>query len=174
MSCSLLYIFSFDVCIVNNSFQGKFVYKKDYLCNIIKNRDCMKKYLGRIVLLVMLVPVFVHAETLSDGENVKILNESNFTAETAKGIVLVDFWATWCPPCRQMAPIVEELSGELKGKVKFGKVDVDSNKNLAARYQIRSIPTFILFKNGKKVDQIVGAVEKQDLKDFILKYTDKK
>lgn len=134
----------------------------------------MKKYFGWIVLLIMFVPVFVYAETASDDKNVKVLNKSNFTAETAKGVVLVDFWATWCPPCRKMAPVVEEVAGELKGKAKFGKVDVDSNKNLATRYQIRSIPTFILFKDGKKVDQIIGAVEKKDLKDFILKYTDKK
>ena len=92
-----------------------------------------------------------------------------------KGKVLfVDFWATWCPPCRQMSPIVDEIAKELKGKAKFGKVDVDSNKDLATKYQIRSIPTFILFKNGKKVDQIVGAVEKKDLKDFVLKHVDKK
>lgn len=134
----------------------------------------MKKYLGWIVLMIMFVPVFAHAGTASDEKNVKVLNESNFTAETAKGVVLVDFWATWCPPCRKMAPVVEEIAGELKGKVKFGKVDVDSNKNLAEKYKIRSIPTFILFKNGKMVDQIIGAVEKQELKDFILKYTDKK
>ncbi len=135
----------------------------------------MKKIVGQLLLLMMFIPFFAQAENKSDKkENVKVLDASNFSAEISKGVVLVDFWATWCPPCRQMAPIVEEIAGELKGKVKFGKVDVDLNKELATKYQIRSIPTFIVFKDGKKVDQMIGAVEKNVLKDLVLKYTDKK
>ena len=115
----------------------------------------MKRYLSQIILLMMFVPVFAQEKSNSGSGDVKVLNASN-------------------PPCRQMSPIVDEIAKELKGKAKFGKVDVDSNKDLATKYQIRSIPTFILFKNGKKVDQIVGAVEKKDLKDFVLKHVDKK
>jgi thioredoxin 1 len=75
--------------------------------------------------------------------------------------VLVDFWAVWCGPCKMIAPFVEELSKEYEGKVKVGKVDVDNNPNTSMTYGIRSIPTLLIFKDGKIVDQIVGAVPKQ-------------
>ena len=74
--------------------------------------------------------------------------------------VLVDFWADWCMPCKMIAPIVEELSQEYDGKFGFAKVDVDSNPKTAMNYGIRSIPTLLIFKDGKPVDQIVGAVPK--------------
>ena len=74
--------------------------------------------------------------------------------------VLVDFWADWCMPCKMIAPIVEELSQEYEGKVGFAKVDVDSNPRTAMNYGIRSIPTLLIFKEGKPVEQIVGAVPK--------------
>jgi thioredoxin 1 len=77
--------------------------------------------------------------------------------------VLVDFWAEWCGPCRMVGPIVDELAGEYEGKVKIGKVDVDSNQ-VATKYGIRSIPSLLIFKNGEVVDQIVGAVPKAQLK----------
>ncbi|MEX2639729.1 MAG: thioredoxin, partial [Balneolales bacterium] len=78
--------------------------------------------------------------------------------------VLVDFWAEWCGPCRMVGPIVEELAGEYEGKVKIGKVDVDSNPQVSTRYNIRSIPALLIFKNGEVVDQIIGAVPKAELK----------
>ena len=77
--------------------------------------------------------------------------------------VLVDFWAEWCGPCKMVSPIVEELSNDYNGKVKVTKLDVDSNPQTATNYGIRGIPTLLMFKDGAAVDQIVGAVPKQDI-----------
>ncbi len=82
--------------------------------------------------------------------------------------VLVDFWATWCGPCKALSPKLEEMSGEYTGKVKFAKMDVDQNREVPARFGIRGIPTLILFKGGKMVDQIVGNQPK-DVIDQLLK-----
>lgn len=94
------------------------------------------------------------------------LTDNSFEDEVTQSDkpVLVDFWAEWCGPCRMVSPIVEELAGEYEGKLKVGKVDVDSNPEVSMKYGIRSIPTLLIFKNGEVVDQIVGAVPKAQLK----------
>ena len=94
------------------------------------------------------------------------LNEQNFkdTISSAAVPVLVDFWAPCCGPCKAIAPILEELSGELDGKVQITKVNVDENSTIAAEYNIRAIPTLLLFKNGSLAEQFVGMVGKDDLK----------
>jgi len=93
------------------------------------------------------------------------LTDDNFSAEVLYSDVpvLVDFWATWCGPCRMIAPIVKELSGEYEGKAKVCKLDVDSAQKTAAEFGIRSIPTLLIFKGGKVADQLIGAVPKQQI-----------
>lgn len=78
-------------------------------------------------------------------------------------LVVVDFWATWCGPCKMIAPILEELANEYDGKVKITKLDVDSNNQTAGKYNIMSIPSLLFFKNGEVVDQVVGAIPKSQL-----------
>jgi thioredoxin 1 len=91
------------------------------------------------------------------------ITDSTFETEVLQSNVpvLIDFWATWCGPCRLIAPIIEELAGEYDGKAKICKLDVDNNQQVSTTYGIRSIPTLLIFKGGEVVDQIVGAVPKQ-------------
>ncbi|NIR49372.1 thioredoxin [candidate division KSB1 bacterium] len=93
------------------------------------------------------------------------LTDDNFESEVLSSDVpvLVDFWAEWCGPCKMVAPSVAELADEYEGKAKVGKLDVDSNQNVAAKYGIRSIPSLLIFKGGEVVDQIIGAVPKNQI-----------
>jgi len=94
------------------------------------------------------------------------LDEASFDAEVGKHkeLLMVDFWAEWCAPCRAIAPTLEELAADSKGTVSLAKVNVDDSPALAARYGIRSIPTILFMKEGKVVDQVIGAVPKSQLK----------
>jgi thioredoxin 1 len=93
-----------------------------------------------------------------------VLTDSNFQSETAKyPIMLVDFWAPWCGPCRMVGPIIEQLAREYSGRVAFGKVNVDENQMISGSFGIQSIPTMMIFKGGKAVDVMIGALPKAQI-----------
>ena len=100
----------------------------------------------------------------------KPVTDSEFEMATKNGLVLVDFWAEWCGPCRAIGPKLEEIAQEMGSKVTVLKLDVDNNQQTAANFGIRSIPTMILFKNGKPVDQVMGNLPKENIVSFIEKH----
>ena len=104
-------------------------------------------------------------------ENVMEFNDQNFDSDVLKAEmpVLVDFWAVWCGPCKAIAPIVEEVANDYSGKIRVGKMDVDSNNQVAMRYGIRSIPTLLLFSGGEGVDQVIGNVGKESIESMLSK-----
>ena len=104
--------------------------------------------------------------------NVIAVNDASFEQEVEKsdGLTIVDFWATWCGPCRMIAPILDQLAVEYEGKVKVAKVDVDANIKTGSRFNVRSIPMLLFFKGGKVVDQIIGAVPKSHIESKLQKH----
>lgn len=94
------------------------------------------------------------------------LTNENFDKETKTGVILVDFWATWCGPCRMLGPVIDQLSEEMK-TLKFGKVNVDEQPGLSERFEVASIPTLLLFKNGQVIANRTGAASKESLREWI-------
>lgn len=105
---------------------------------------------------------------MADKNLIKHLTDANFSQEVAKGVTAVDFHADWCGPCRMLAPVLEQVAGEVKGKAAIGKVDIDSEQKTAAQFQITSVPTVILFKDGKEVNRLIGLRNAEAIKEFIL------
>lgn len=102
-------------------------------------------------------------------ENIKEFNDQNFETEVLKSStpVLVDFWAEWCMPCRMLAPTIDKIAKDYAGKVKVGKVDTDSNRDVSIKYGINAIPTVILFKNGQVAQKFVGLRQEKDFKEAL-------
>lgn len=103
---------------------------------------------------------------------IKDLTDQTFEKETSTGVTLTDFWATWCPPCRMQAPIIQEIDKEYAGQVKVTKMDVDANQGTPMKFGIMSIPTLIVKKDGKVIDKLVGLHSKDQLKQVLAKYVD--
>ena len=99
---------------------------------------------------------------------VKKISGDEFNEEIAKGLTLIDFFADWCGPCRMLAPVLEEVASDLEGKATIAKLDIDQYQEIATEYQITSVPTIILFKDGKEAGRIVGLRDATQLKEFIL------
>lgn len=100
-------------------------------------------------------------------EDIKHFSADTFNKDIARGVVLVDFYADWCGPCRMMTPVLENVAKEVKGQAVIGKLDIDSAQNIASEYQVTSIPTLILYKEGKEVGRLVGLRDAAALKQFI-------
>ncbi|MDR2405290.1 MAG: thioredoxin [Deltaproteobacteria bacterium] len=103
-------------------------------------------------------------------ENILVLTDGTFNDSLPSSTTLVDFWAPWCGPCQALAPVLEELSVELKGKIGFAKINVDENNEMASKYKIRSIPCLIIFNEKSEVGRIVGHKDKEELKKELGKY----
>ena len=105
-----------------------------------------------------------------NNDNVPELTNGEFEEFTKDGVAVIDFFAEWCMPCLMMSPIVEELAEKMEGKIKFGKVNVDDNPEIARKFKISSIPNFILFKDGKAVESFIGAMSAEDFEERLGKF----
>lgn len=105
---------------------------------------------------------------MSEKGSIKHLTDADFESEIQKGVTLVDFHANWCGPCRMLAPVLEQVAKDVKGKAVVAKIDIDSEQKTASHFQITSVPTMILFKNGKEINRLIGLRNAEAVKDFIL------
>lgn len=121
-------------------------------------------------ILGLLIGIIVYSfykmkniKNVPPSNKIKILNNKNFKTVVKKGLVLVDFWAPWCAPCKMIAPTLNEIAEEESDKITIGKVNVDENNPISQKYNIRNIPTLILFKDGKEIKRIMGVKPKKTL-----------
>ena len=118
-----------------------------------------------VILRYITMAKMKNTPMVADHENVLTLTDKNFQQQTKNKVVLVDFWATWCAPCRMMAPVLNDVASELTGNSLVGKINIEQHQTLAQKFNVRSIPTLILFKNGTEINRFVGIKSK----DFLLK-----
>jgi thioredoxin 1 len=129
----------------------------------------MGAYITYIIAAIFIGYIFYNFMKVRKGmnqppsENVKILTDANFAKTISNGVSLVDFWAAWCGPCKVVGPIINELADEIDGKANICKLDIDKNQATAQKYGIQSIPTILIFKDGKQVDKLVGVKPKRAL-----------
>lgn len=133
-----------------------------------------------IIVSVIIILVFLYLRSqykkiknmplVESNEKIKVLTDKNFQSITAKGVTLVDFWAPWCGPCKMIAPVLNEISNEIENKALIAKMNVDENSLIPNKFGIRSIPTLIVFKNGKEVSRLVGLKNKKNILDEIYKF----
>lgn len=131
-----------------------------------KNRVAAEKKTGG-------APICGRCQTPLTGETRPVIvTDGNFAHEVEKSPlpVLLDFWAEWCPPCRMIAPVIEQLAKDLSGRVRVGKLDVDKNQQTAARFRVQSIPTLLVLKDGREVERIVGAASKEAITERLRAY----
>ncbi len=102
---------------------------------------------------------------MTNNDQVPELSEQEFNSYIKEGTVLIDFFADWCMPCVMMSPVIDELSEKFKGKIKFGKLNIEDNSNIAQKFGVASIPNFILFKDGEQIEQFIGSMPGDDFKE---------
>jgi thioredoxin 1 len=130
--------------------------------------------IGFIIVTFIVLVFYAKAKMKSiplvaDHKNILTLTDKNFQQQTKNKVVLVDFWAEWCAPCRMMAPVLNDVAAELSGKSYVGKVNIEQYQSLAQKFKVRSIPTLILFKDGKEINRFVGGKSKEFLLNQIQK-----
>ncbi len=133
----------------------------------------MSNALITILALVLIIVTYIflnyrkikNIPEVANSPRIKVLSDKNFQHQIKNGITLVDFWASWCLPCKMMAPVLNDVAEELSGNASVAKLDVEMNRVSAEKYNIRNIPTMVLYRNGKEINRFVGAKSK----DFLLK-----
>jgi len=126
--------------------------------------------IGSIVVAFVILNIYARIKMkntpqVDDHKDILTLSEKNFQQQTKGKVVLVDFWAAWCAPCRMMAPVLNDVADGLSGNQKVGKINIEQQQSLANQFKVRSIPTLILFRNGKEVKRFVGIKQK----DFLIR-----
>lgn len=123
-----------------------------------------KTFTIALMTAILITAIACNRDKTTEGhKDIIALTNENFTEETSTGVILVDFWASWCMPCRAMSPVIREIATQTRGRMKVGKVDIDANGDLANRFRVSGIPTFIIMKDGSVVDKLVGIQSKETL-----------